>query len=88
MQRITPVNNRQCKVKPLLESVRQAMEGTPNMFRAIANAPAALEGYLNFSTALRIGVLSLALREQLALAVAGFNGCDYRALAHKRLLIS
>jgi uncharacterized peroxidase-related enzyme len=48
----------------------------------IANAPAVLEAYVNFMSALSHGALDPKLREQLAVTVAGFNGCNYCASAH------
>jgi uncharacterized peroxidase-related enzyme len=54
----------------------------PNLTRVLANAPAALEGYLNFSGALSGGTLSAKVREQIALAVAQGNKCGYCLSAH------
>jgi uncharacterized peroxidase-related enzyme len=54
----------------------------PNMTRAMANAPAALDGYLQLSGALGKGTLPARVREQIALAVAQANGCDYCLAAH------
>ena len=82
MKRINPVTNPQGKAKQLLDAVKQAMGATPNIFTTLAHAPAALEGYLNFNTALSTGSLDAKLREQLAVTVAGFNGCDYCISAH------
>lgn len=81
-QRINSVTNPEGKAKNLLDAVKQAMGSTPNIFTAFANAPAALEGYLNLNGALSGGVLSPQLREKLAIATAGQNGCDYCASAH------
>ena len=52
------------------------------MTRAMANAPAVLDGYLQFSAALANGSLTDKAREQIALAVAVANGCDYCLAAH------
>ncbi|MEL6820758.1 MAG: peroxidase-related enzyme [Calditrichota bacterium] len=84
MTRLTPVElaNAEGKAKELLTAVKQAMGGTPNIFTTMANAPAALDGYLKFNGALGQGVLSSQLREQIALTVAGLNGCNYCASAH------
>jgi uncharacterized peroxidase-related enzyme len=54
----------------------------PNLYAALANGPAALEGYLALRNALSRGVLSARLREQLALLVASDNGCTYCVSAH------
>ena len=47
---------------------------TPNMYRLLANSPAALEGYLGLSGALDKGMLPAPTRERIALAVAEING--------------
>jgi len=82
MKRINPVTNPEGKAKQLLDTVKQAMGATPNIFTTLAHAPAALEGYLNFNTALTKGSLDAKLREQLAVTIAGYNGCDYCTSAH------
>jgi uncharacterized peroxidase-related enzyme len=82
MQHIKAINPTEGNAKELLEGVKKAMGSTPNIFTTFANAPAALEAYLNFNTALSGGVLDKQLREQLAVMVAGFNGCNYCASAH------
>jgi AhpD family alkylhydroperoxidase len=55
---------------------------TPNMMKTMAQSPAVLEAYLNFSGALAGGTLSGKLREQIALIAAEVNGCGYCASAH------
>ena len=82
MQRITAVTQATGKAKELLEGVKMAMGSTPNIFTTFANAPAALAAYINFNSALSGGILDKKLREQLAVTVAGFNGCNYCASAH------
>ena len=82
MQRITAVTHAEGKASDLLEGVKKAMGATQNIFTTFANAPAALEAYIQFDTALSKGVLTKKLREQLAVTVAGFNGCQYCASAH------
>jgi uncharacterized peroxidase-related enzyme len=71
--------------RPLLEAVNQLLGSVPNMFRLIANSPAALEGYLSMNGALGKGQLPAATRERVALAVAEINGCDYCLSAHTYL---
>lgn len=71
--------------QPLLEAVNQQLGVVPNLFRLVANSPAALEGYLALSGALAKGALPAPTRERIALAVAQFNGCDYCLSAHTYL---
>jgi len=68
--------------QPLLQGVKAKLGSAPNLFRVIANSPAALEGYLNLSEALGKGSLDPRTRERIALAVAEFNGCAYCLAAH------
>ncbi len=70
------------KAKELLETVHTKFGMVPNMMRAMANSPAVLDGYLQFNGALSHGALSAKTREQIALAVAEANGCDYCLAAH------
>ncbi len=73
------------KTKALLEGVEKKMGMTPNLMRTMANSPAVLEAYLGFRNALRAGVLSPKLREQIALTVSELNACHYCLSAHTAL---
>lgn len=68
-----------------LEAVKKQLGMVPNLFRLVANSPAALEGYLGLSGALAKGRLPAATRERVALAVAEINGCSYCLSAHSYL---
>lgn len=70
------------EAKALLDGVKGAIGMVPNIFATFAHSPKVLEGFLGFSGALGKGVLPAALREQIALAMAGANSCDYCASAH------
>ncbi|MFA5983844.1 MAG: carboxymuconolactone decarboxylase family protein [Methylococcaceae bacterium] len=82
MQRIKKVTQAQGKAKELLDAIKQEMGTIPNIFTTFANSPAALQAYLNFNSALNTGVLVPTLRDQLAVTVAAYNGCNYCASAH------
>lgn len=71
--------------QPLLENVKKQFGAVPNLFRLVANSPAALEGYLALSGALAKGTLPAPTRERIALAVAAINGCEYCLAAHTYL---
>ncbi len=73
------------KAKDFLDAVKAKLGLTPNMMRTMAGSPAVLEGYLSFGTALGGGSLPPGLREQIALAVAEANRCDYCLSAHTAL---
>lgn len=84
MSRIQPVSYEQStgKAKELLDGVKAKLGMTPNMMKTMAQSPAVLEAYLNFSAALGGGTLDARLREQIALISAEVNGCGYCASAH------
>jgi uncharacterized peroxidase-related enzyme len=71
--------------QPLLAQVKKQLGVAPNLFRLVANSPAALEGYLGLTGALRKGALPAPTHERIALAVAQINGCDYCLSAHTYL---
>jgi uncharacterized peroxidase-related enzyme len=71
--------------QPLLEAARKQLGSVPNLFRVIANSPAALEGYLGLNGALTKGTLDAKTRERIAIAVAEINGCGYCLSAHTYL---
>jgi uncharacterized peroxidase-related enzyme len=71
--------------QPLLHAVKQQLGVVPNLFRLVANSPAALEGYVGLIGALGKGALAAATRERIALAVAEINGCSYCLSAHTNL---
>ena len=73
------------KAKELLYAVKSKLGLVPNMTRAMANSPAVLNAYLQFSGALAAGSLSAKNREQIALAVGQTNDCDYCLSAHSAL---
>lgn len=68
--------------RPLLENTKKQLGSVPNLFRVIANSPAALEGYLSLNGALSKGSLDARTRERIALVVAEVNGCSYCLSAH------
>jgi len=71
--------------RPLLDAVQKQLGVVPNLMKLVGNSPAALEGYLSLNAALGKGVLSVALRERIALAIAEFNACEYCLAAHSYL---
>jgi uncharacterized peroxidase-related enzyme len=68
-----------------LHAVKAQLGVAPNLFRMVANSPAALEGYMGMFGALSKGQLPPATRERIALTVAELNGCDYCLSAHTYL---
>jgi uncharacterized peroxidase-related enzyme len=84
MNRITPIDPAVTsgKAQELLAAVKAKVGTVPNVFRILGNSPAALEGYLKFSTALAGGTLSAKVREQISLALAESHQCGYCLSAH------
>lgn len=87
MQRLTAVNPAEAtgKAKQLLDGVQSKLGMTPNLMKTLASGPAALEAYLNFGAALGTGKLDTKFREQIALAVAQANSCEYCLSAHSAI---
>ncbi|MBK0055847.1 MULTISPECIES: carboxymuconolactone decarboxylase family protein [unclassified Stenotrophomonas] len=69
----------------LLGQVHAAFGATPAMFRAVANSPAALASMWGSFGALGGGRLSPLLGEQIAVAIANRNACEYCLAAHTAL---
>ena len=84
MSRITAINPSEATggVKELLDAAQAKLGVTPNMMRTMAQSPAVLEAYLNFSNALGKGKLKAKVREQIALVSAEANQCGYCVAAH------
>jgi len=70
------------KTAELFSAVKGKLGLVPNLMRTLGHSPAALEAYLGFSGTLDKGVLPAKVREQIALAVAEANACDYCLAAH------
>ncbi|ANZ40263.1 carboxymuconolactone decarboxylase [Lentzea guizhouensis] len=68
-----------------LAQIKGAFGVVPNMFRAVANSPAALQSMWAQFGALGSGKLGAKLGEMVAVAVADRNRCDYCLSAHTML---
>ncbi len=73
------------KANELFTAVKSKLGLVPNLMRTLGQSPAALNAYLGFSATLAAGVLPAKVREQIALAVAQANACDYCLAAHSLL---
>lgn len=82
---LIPAAQAQGLSKVLLDQIVNAFGVAPNMFRATANSPAALGSMWGAFGALGGGKLPAALTEQLAVAIADRNGCEYCLAAHTAL---
>lgn len=84
MSTITPLNDDQIipRVAEIFTGVKASMGKVPNMLRVLANAPAAVDVYIDSKASLHGGVLTPQAQEQIAIAIAAANGCDYCLAAH------
>ncbi len=84
MTRLTQVGDEGAspKAADLFTAIKSKVGMVPNVYRVLANEPAALEAKLGFDQALGGGSFDAKTREAIALTVAGANGCDYCASAH------
>jgi uncharacterized peroxidase-related enzyme len=84
MSRLQLVNPAQATSdrKELLNQIHGAFGATPNMFKAVANSPAALKSMWGSFGALGAGVIGAPLGEKIAVAIANSNRCEYCLAAH------
>lgn len=87
MTRIAPltVDAADAATATTLKGVKAKLGMVPNLFATLANAPAALRGYLGLSETLGSGRLTAAQREIVALAAGQANRCGYCLSAHTLL---
>jgi uncharacterized peroxidase-related enzyme len=87
MSRITAVDRNVADegLRNTFDAIQKKLGVVPNMMRTMARSPRVLDGYLGLSGALGRGLLPAPLQEQIALAVAEANACDYCLSAHTAL---
>lgn len=87
MSRIPPLDPEkvQGKVRELLDKIKAKSGRVPNIFKAMAHSPVALQAYLGMSGAFSDAKLPLKVREQIALTVGEDNQCGYCVAAHSAI---
>ncbi len=87
MSRIEMVNPEQAtgEKKEILSQIHKTFGVTPNMFKTIGNSTAALKMMWAGFGALGAGKLGAKLGEQIAVAIADTNRCEYCLAAHTAL---
>jgi uncharacterized peroxidase-related enzyme len=70
------------EVSELYKRIKSKHGYVPNIFKAMGNSAAVLNGYLSLSEALQKTSLSDLTREKIALAVGEMNRCRYCLSAH------
>ncbi|ODT66791.1 MAG: carboxymuconolactone decarboxylase [Pelagibacterium sp. SCN 63-23] len=73
------------RARQALEQINGAFGVVPNMFKAVSNSPAALASMWGSFAALGGGTLGARLGEDLAVAIANVNNCEYCLAAHTAL---
>lgn len=68
--------------RPLLKGVNQRLGFVPNLYGAMANAPAVLGGFLGISDAFSKTSLSAREQQLVLIAASTVNGCGYCVAAH------
>lgn len=71
--------------KDVLKDIEQKMGKVINIFKAMANSPAALKTYFGINKALQEKALDNAIAERIGLRLAEINGCEYCLAAHSYL---
>jgi len=85
MSRVSLVTAAAGERAELLGQIQSAFGAKPNMFKAVANSPAALKSMWGSFGALSKGVIGAKLGEQIAVAIADRNDCEYCLAAHTAL---
>lgn len=70
------------KSKELFDAVQKKLGFIPNLIKVFGNSPATLQTYLSLGELTASGNFSNKFREQLALAIAEENSCNYCLSAH------
>ena len=73
------------KNKKIFDGLEHHLGTVPNLMKTLGTSPAVLNAYMTFNSALSEAKIPAAVREQLALAVANANSCDYCLSAHNAL---
>jgi uncharacterized peroxidase-related enzyme len=69
----------------LVEETRQELGFVPDLMCMLSHSPAALRGYLGLRASLKGCSLPTSLRERIAIAVAGVNGCNSCLVNHRHM---
>ncbi len=70
------------KSKELFDAVQSKLGFIPNLIKVFGNSPATLQAYLSLGEITGSGNFNSKFREQLALAIAEENECNYCLSAH------
>lgn len=87
MSYIKPIERSQAdaSVGGTLDAIKAKLGKVPNLFLTMAQAPVALNAYVQLADVAAHGKLNAKQREQIALAVGDANACDYCLAAHSAI---
>jgi uncharacterized peroxidase-related enzyme len=87
MSHIQPIERSQAdaSIGGTLDAIKSKLGKVPNLFLTMAQAPVALNAYVQLADVAGHGKLNAKQREQIALAVGDANGCDYCLAAHSAI---
>lgn len=85
MARLEVVESGDEQVTEIYAALTAKLGKVINIFKGMANSPAALKAYLGFSAGLGEGLLTAEEREIIALTVAEENDCKYCLAAHSAI---
>ena len=71
--------------RPLLEATKQRFGFSPNILGALAESPAALEGYLSLAKLFAGTSFTATERQTVLIAASAKNGCAYCVAAHSTM---
>ncbi len=86
MTRLNPVEPHRLtsEVRASLSKIHSGPEAIPNFLRLLAKSLAATRAFAGMEYSLARGELTSRERQQIALAVAEINGCNYSLISHTR----
>ena len=71
--------------QPILEATEQALGFVPNLYRVMAESPAALTAYQAIGQAQQFSALTAIEQQVVAITMSVANGCEYCVAAHSTL---
>ena len=71
------------KLRSVFEGIEKKLGAVPNVFRAMAQSPELLQGFLALNSALGKTKLDPKLRELAYVKTSELNGCDYCMVHHR-----
>jgi len=80
-----PTANTSESSQAILEATEQALGFVPNLFRVMAESPAALTAYQAIGQAQQLSALTAIEQQVVAITVSVANGCEYCVAAHSTL---